>query len=400
MKVLHVIPSLSPKDGGPSFAMPLIARGLKLAGVEADIATTVGKDEPRITHDGLSVFSFPRQTERYKVSLELSRWLSARVADYDLVHIHAVFSYASYSAARVAIKRQVPYIVRPLGVLNRWGMENRRRLLKRLSFQLIERRILESAAAVHYTSKQERREAEQSGFRSNAAVIPLGIDVSAFRSLPSASRFLEKFPRARDRNVILFLSRLDPKKGLPLLLGAFAEVHRRNPPALLVIAGDGDRQFVDGLRTSAVQLGIAGDVVWTGFLAGDDKLSAMAAASMFVLPSHSENFGVALAEAMAAGLPCVLSDQIGLAEDVIEHQAGLVVPCEIAPLGAAMSRVIDDTDLRHRLSANARALAGSRYSLEGMAESLLKLYQRTLIDRAEQSRQSIALLGESGIHIK
>lgn len=383
MKVLHVIPSLSPGDGGPSFAMPLMARGLELSGVQVDVATTEGDREQRINQNGVSVFYFPRQSEFYKVSLPLSRWLSERIRDYDLVHIHALFSYSSYAAARLATKNGVPYIVRPLGVLNRWGMQNRRRLLKRLSFRLIEQRIMRSAAAIHYTSQQERLEAEETGVRNESVVIPLAVDLSGFRELPGPEPFYEKFPHARGSDIILFLSRLDPKKGLDLLLRAFATCDVRLPSSsvvgpLLVIAGDGDDQFVAGLRRLAEELGIADEVLWTGFLGGDDKLSAMAAASLFVLPSYSENFGIALAEAMAAGLPCVMSDQVGIAVDAKEYDAGLVVPCEVGPLAEAMQRLLDDPELRSRLGANARRLVDDRFSVEAMSDSLVKLYDRVL----------------------
>src|SRR5262249_34894660 len=157
------------------------------------------------------------------------------VRDYDLVHTHALFSYASSAAAHQARNKVVPYIVRPLGVLNRWGVANRRRLLKRLSLRFIERRILRDAAAIHYTSEQARREAEALGAAARGAVIPLGIDTAMFDVLPSPDLFRQHFSIAADRRIILFLSRLDRKKGLDLLLPAFAEVRRQHPAALLAI---------------------------------------------------------------------------------------------------------------------------------------------------------------------
>ena len=365
-----------------------------------DVATTEEVSEQQVDQNGGRVLYFRRQSEFYKVSFPLSGWLSRHIRDYDLVHIHALFSYSSYAAARLAAKNGVPFIVRPLGVFNRWGMQNRRRLLKQFSFRFIEQRILRNAAAIHYTSQQERVEAEEAGVRKESVVIPLGVDLSGFRELPGPETFYEKFPEARGREIILFLSRLDPKKGLDLLLRAFATDERRQGTddgrettedglrssvagglgPLLVIAGDGENQFVGDLRRLAGELGIAGEILWTGFLAGTDKLSALAAASLFVLPSYSENFGIALVEAMAAGLPCVMSDQVGIAVDVKEFDAGVVVPCEVEPLASAMQRLIDDPELRVYLSRNARRLVDDRFSLEAMTESLVKLYDQVLYD--------------------
>jgi glycosyltransferase involved in cell wall biosynthesis len=393
MKVLHVIPSLAPSDGGPSFAMPLIARGLQRAGVEIDVVTTAGDEEAALINgdltqpvkrEGVGYFYFRRQTEFYKVSRPMTRWLARHIRDYDLVHIHALFSYAAYTASNLAIKNRVPYVVRPLGVLNRWGMENRRRLLKQLSFRLIEQRILSNAAVIHYTSRQEKLEAEQSGVTTAAVVIPLGIDTSAVQNGAASAQFYKRLRIAEGREMILFLSRLDPKKGLDILLRAFAEVHSQRPASLLVVAGDGEGEFVAELKELAAELGIAEHVVWTGFLDGADKLSALAAASVFALPSYSENFGLALVEAMASGVACVVSDQVGIAHDVEEMEAGAVVPCEAAPLASALLRLLAEPELRQRFGENAQRLANERFSQQAMTSSLIKLYTNIVDQRGAE----------------
>ena len=402
-RVLHVIPSVALKDGGPSVAIPLICRGLKQKGIDIDVATTVGAEEADLLNrdlsrpldrDGVNYFCFRRQSEFYKVSLPLSNWLSQHIRDYDLVHIHALFSYSSYSAARLAAKSGVPYIVRPLGVLNRWGLQNRRRLLKRFSIRFIEKRIIQKSAALHFTSQQERVEAEETFATNQSANIPIGIDLAPYRSQASPDGFYERFPNARGRNIILFLSRLDQKKGLDLLLRAFADVMTddRHPRPLLVIAGQGADDFVSGLRRLAADLNIAGDILWAGFLEGADKLSALAAASLFALPSYSENFGIALVEAMAAGLPSVMSDQVAIAGDATEYDAGLAVPCEVEPLASALRQLLDDSELRERLGRNARRLVEDRFSLEAMSNALLSLYESVLsrqITDLDMSRVSI-----------
>jgi glycosyltransferase involved in cell wall biosynthesis len=331
-----------------------------------------------VPSNGATRFYFRRQTEFYKVSLPLARWLEENVNQFDLVHIHALFSYSSTVAARAARRQGIPYLIRPLGVLNRWGMENRRQFLKSLSFRFIEKPILRHAAAMHYTSLAEQREAEQAGATAPAAVIPLGIDTTEFQNLPGPERFLNQFPQARGKKLVLFLSRLDAKKGLDLLLPAFAEIKRRQPQAMLVLAGNGAEDFTRGLHALAARLGLKDDILWPGFLAGAEKLSALSAATVFVLPSYSENFGIALVEALAAGLPCVTTTGVAVSEDIAAAEAGLVVAPEKIALTDALVSLLADEQLRAQLGGKARRLATGHFSVSAMGVALKKLYQSIL----------------------
>ncbi len=302
----------------------------------------------------------------------------AHVRDYDLVHVHAVFSFTSNCAARQAGGHGVPYVIRPLGVLNRWGIENRRRLIKSLSFRFIEQPLLRNAAAMHYTSYAEQREAEHTGVRTRSAMIPLGIDIDQFAKLPSPELFYVRCPQAIKRKIVLFLSRIDPKKGLDLLLPAFVRVKREHSRALLVIAGSGEAGYVQSLQKEADRLGLGNDVLWPGYLGGLDKLSAFAAATVYVLPSYSENFGIALVEALAAGLPCVTTEGVAVAEEVISAEAGLVVNPETNAIAGALNRLLGDSQLQERFSRNGRHLAGERFSSGAMGQSLTHLYEQVV----------------------
>lgn len=380
MRALHVIPSLSPSQGGPSFALPAMARALAAQGVEVDVATTdddgPGKRLAGVAHgqavikEGFRVFYFPKQTEFYKVSLPLRRWLRAHVREYDVVHVHTVFSFATLAAGRAAARARVPFIVRPLGVLNRWGMENRRRWLKSLSFQLLDKPVLDKAAALHFTSEQERDEAAALGIQARPVVLPLGIDLGAFGRLPLADAFRDAFPMSRGRQVVLFLSRLDPKKNVEGLLEAFA---RLSSDVVLAVAGAGEPAYESALKQKSADLGLTGRVAWTGRIEGDLKLSAMAAASVFVLPSHSENFGIALLEAMAAGLPCVSTLGVALAA---ESEAVVKVAVDdTAALAREMARLLADAGERARLGAAVRREALDKYSMDTMGGALRALYE-------------------------
>ncbi|HSI61479.1 MAG TPA: glycosyltransferase [Candidatus Saccharimonadia bacterium] len=383
MRVLHVIPSLDKRDGGPSLALPLMARSLAMQGVSVDVATTLSVGDAQqqgitfgepVPREGFTVRYFKRQMHFYKVSMPLWTWLRDHVQDYDLVHNHALFSFAPIAGARAARKNAVPYVMRPLGLLNTWGMENRRRWIKAISFRLIERPALEHAAAIHYTSTAEQHEADRLQLNGKPHVVPLGIDLGPLQR-DSSQQFLNRFPQARGRRIVLFLSRLDPKKGVELLLKAFANVTQDDHNAILVIAGQGKPSYETGLQNLAASLQLEKDVLWTGFLDGDDKYAALAAADVFVLPSHSENFGIALVEALAAGKACIATDGVAVADDMRQGDAGLVIPCNDVPaLTAAMNQLLTDDALRSRLGGNATRLAAERFSLEASGAALAKLY--------------------------
>ena len=378
--VLHVIPSVGNLRGGPSIQVRALSRALSHTGVDTHIVTTDDNGRGQLAvalgvpliEGGVTFHYFPRQTRFYTFSWPLAAWLEKHVHEFDLVHIHALFSFAALPAAFWAHRRGVPYIVRPLGTLNRWGMHNRRPWLKQLSFRFLERRILKNAALVHYTSEQERFEAEMLQITTRSEIIPNALpdsdsadDVPAFRSLR---------PELGGRRFLLFFSRIDIKKGLDLLLPAFARVRQTYPDISLVIAGNGEADFVSRLKADAAKLGVGSDVLWTGFLAGSEKQAALADAEAFVLPSYSENFGIAVIEAMAAGTPVVVSDQVGIHREIAEAAAGLVVSCNIEELAHSMIRLLADADARRMMGRNGQRLAKEKYSPEAVTRRLIEVY--------------------------
>ncbi|MCB1227489.1 MAG: glycosyltransferase [Verrucomicrobiales bacterium] len=388
MRVLHVIPSLSPTSGGPSFALPAMVRALDPHEVSI-VAATTDDDGPgrrmegvrhgvQVSQGNWNAIYFPKQTEFYKVSLPLSAWLRLHVRDFDVVHIHALFSFASLAAGRAAAANGVPFIVRPLGVLNRWGMENRRRRVKALSFRLLELPMLRRASAMHYTSRIELDDATRFGLTCLQRVIPLGIDVAPFASLPAPTVFAHDHPETSGTRNILFFSRLDVKKGLDMLIAAFALLHPKEAGLRLIICGDGDPPFVASLKQQAVEAGVEESITWAGQVVGDQRFAAFATAQIFVLPSHSENFGIALLEAMAAGLPCISTDQVALAADAASQGAVMIAEREPEALAGAMRELIESEPRSKALGQAARRLAQEQYSLDAMGRGLHQLYQEVI----------------------
>lgn len=379
MKILHVIPSISHVHGGPSIALETMTRALVNAGVEVEVATTnddgarllaVRLGEPML-RAGVTHWFFPRQTWFYKISLPLARWLRKNVAQYDVVHIHALFSFASTAAAYAAAQARAPYVVRPLGTLNRYGMTQRRASFKAFSYRWVERRILQHAARVHYTSAQERDEAEELGSAPPCSIIPVGIDTEA----------LANIERARVHGAplrILFLARLDAKKGVDVLLDAFARLCARGCAAELTIAGDGDAVLVENLKRHAESLGVVSHVTWRGFVQGDAKRAELERADVFVLPSHSENFGIAVAEAMAAGLPVVVTPQVGIAREIVEQDAGVLVTHNSERIADAFEALAQNETRRLEMGARGKRLAQEKFSVKAMLCRMIEMYERVI----------------------
>ena len=386
MKVLHVIPSVGPLRGGPSFAVRAIAKGLSQRGIETHIATTDDNASSRLAvplgrpveEAGIVCWYFPRQTSFYQCSLPFAAWLWRHAKEYQLIHIHTVFSYCSTVAAWIARRKKIPYIIRPLGVLNRWGIQNRRPALKRFSFALVERPLLCGTALVHYTSEQERLEAAQLKFLHRSVIIPNPVEIPACSREDLRGQFRNRHAGLKGRPIILFLSRIDRKKGLDLLLQAFREIRQKYPEAALVIAGVGDAALVDELRTYAANSGVGDAVFWPGFLEGTEKLAALADADIFVLPSYSENFGIAVVEAMSMRVPVIVTDQVGIHHEISAHGAGLVVGTSAKPLIDAIERLLCDGDLRRTMGQNGAALVRSHFAMDVVMDKLVGTYGEIL----------------------
>lgn len=383
MKVLHVIPSLAAVHGGPSRALALIEQALAAQGVEVETATTDddgpgrcnGKRRGRpLQENGVLRWYFAKRLEFYKVSPGFAAWMARNVGRYDLVHIHALFSFTTPVAAWAAHRAGVPYVIRPLGTLNRYGMSRRRPWLKSLSLRFLEGPVLRRAAAVHFTSEAEAAEARQLGIPMKEAVIALGVEPVAARTAGSNSVFTEP----RGEPCVLFLSRLDAKKNIEGLLDALALLAPEFPRFRLIVAGDGAPDYVAALKRRAESLGIAQRVTWTGHVEGDAKAGAFAAADVFALPSFSENFGIAAAEALAAGLPCLLGEGVAIAKDVVEAGAGVATGPDPRSIADGLRRMIASQEGLAAMAANARDLAQERYSVQAMGARLKRLYMEIL----------------------
>ena len=403
MRVLHVIPSISPLRGGPSAAVLAMVAALRDEGVDASILTT-NDDGPGLDtslpqglwceRNGVPVLAFHRWSpplaplREFAISPAFNVWLSQHLRDYDLLHVHALFSWPSTTAMAQARRARVPYVLRSIGQLCRWSLARSPRR-KQLLLRLIERRNLEGAAALHFTTEAEREEAADLGLSTRSFVLPLGVHPpaapvgSAADGRSTATSIakppsMPQWPEAGNGTVFLFLSRLHPKKQLERLLDALALLRRRHPeaPWQLWIAGTGEPAYLKALQHQASQLALADRCRWLGFLEGEPKWQVLAAADWFVLPSASENFGIAAIEALAAGTPVILSPEVAVADAIHAAGAGLLSPSD--PVSLADQLVVALQPPSDAMVAAARSLARSAYAWPVLAKRLKHHYTSLL----------------------
>jgi glycosyltransferase involved in cell wall biosynthesis len=384
VKVLHVIPSVAPRYGGPSRAVIEMCRALEGQGVETLIATTNADGDERlrveigspVSYENVPAIFFERQwSEAYKYSRPLARWLEMHVDEFDAVHIHAVFSHACLAAAKVCRRKSIPYIVRPLGTLDPWSLRQKR-LKKSLFWHLGVRRMLNGASAIHYTTIAEQQLAEESLSLTRGVVIPLGIETDLFSGIEGTKATVDASPHV-EAPYVLVLSRLHQKKGLEVLMPAFLSLVKRPEFAKwqLVLAGDGETKYVDSLKTLVKSCGGNGNVIFTGWLDGGRRKDVLRKASLLALTSYQENFGLCAVEALACGVPVLVSPHVNLAQDIEKVGAGWVVPLENNALARTLAETFRDDKERSHRGAIGRDFVQQRYTWDAVTRALVGLYE-------------------------
>jgi glycosyltransferase involved in cell wall biosynthesis len=396
--VLHVAPSVARSYGGPTQSLVGFALAARAAGAEVEVAAPrcdaadeawLGERMPGVP---LHLFG-SAGGGGFVFSPGLGRFLRANGARFDAVHVHGLLNPVSSAAARTCIRRGWPVVIRPFGTLSRYTFQHRRGGLKRAYFRWMDGPNVRHAGGVHFTTAEERDEAGWHGIdlSTRGHVIPppwtgarasgsaSADSVSAEPAAPESSSgevSTDGNGKGGGRNA-LFLSRLHPVKNLEALLDAWPSVVRALPDATLTVAGSGEDAYAAGLRGRAHALGIAPSVRWTGFVSGDEKARLLASADLFVLPSHHENFGFAVLEALAAGLPAVVSPRVQLAEFVSEHRLGLVAETDGggAALADAVVRAMGDGALRERCRAHGADAVRAAFAPLEIGRRLAEMYR-------------------------
>ncbi|OAJ51561.1 transferase [Paraburkholderia ginsengiterrae] len=380
MKILHLLASVDPRAGGPVEGVRRSGVAMQDAGHEIEVATCDAPGEAYLSAFPFPVHAFGPTSSRYSYSERLGPWLAANAKRFDAVIVHGLWQYHGLAAWRALRRSEVPYYVYVHGMLDPWFKEAYplKHLKKWLYWPWAEYRVLRDARAVLFTTEEERTRARQSFwlYRARERIVPFGTAVPQLEAARVREAFLQSQPGLRGKRIVLFLGRVHAKKGCDLLIDAFARVAGRDRTLHLVIAGPDETGWTATLHAQAQAAGIAHRVSLPGMLQGELKWGAFHASDVFVLPSHQENFGVAVAEALGCGLPALISDKVNVWREIEADGAGLVAADTVDGTEKNLVRWLElDDAARDAMRAQATRTFNARFRIETMVNALTALLE-------------------------
>jgi glycosyltransferase involved in cell wall biosynthesis len=372
MKILQCVGDIDPALGGSVEAARQLSVALDRLGHAVELVT-LRRPQPAWLEEwpGAVHYLGPSAT-RYLYSRRVPGWIAKRAQQFDAIVIHGLWRYTSRGVWRGLRGRGVPYFVFPHGMLDPYFKHAFpwKHLQKALCWLAAERRVLRDAHAVLFTCEEERRRASRA-FRPYACrerVVGLGIARPAGDAITEKRAFLERYASLAGKRAVLFLGRIHPKKGCDLLIQAFARVAVRDPLLRLVMAGPDECGWRADLERLAARLAIANRVVWTGPLYGELKWGALRMAEVLALPSQAENFGITVVEAMACGVPVLISKEVNIWSEIESDGAGLVAAADVEGTASMLDRWLAMAEAeRDRMKANALRSFSQRFELERFA---------------------------------
>lgn len=380
MKFLHLIASVDPSGGGPIEGARRLHEALVALGHSGEFASVDSPTAPFADAFPAQVHALGPSTGRYGYSAKLLPWLLVHAGQFDAVIVNGLWQYPGLAARRALVRSTTPYFVFTHGMLDPWFKQRYplKHLKKWLYWPWGEYRVLRDATAVLFTCEEERLLARKSFwlYRSCEVVLSFGTSRPPQEAQRLASFFLSAFPELKEKRLLLFLGRIHEKKGCDLLIEAFARRCSSAANLHLVMAGPDQEGWAPSLRQMAQSLGIADRISWPGLLSGDLKWGAFYASDAFCLPSHQENFGIAVAEALGCGLPVLISNKVNIWREIDADHAGLVEADTLEGTLRLLDRWLacSPEDL-NALRTSARECFESRFRIEQVADRLARLVQ-------------------------
>jgi len=383
MRLLHLIASVDPSGGGPIEGATQLHRALAALGHSGEFVSLDAADAPWVRDFAAApLHALGPGRGRFGYSAQLQPWLARHAQEFDAVIVNGLWQYIGLAARRALAGTGTPYFVFPHGMLDPWF--KRRYPLKHLKKWLYwpwgEYRVLRDARRVLFTCEEERLLARQTFwlYRCDEAIVSFGTASPQDDPPASSQAFEAAFPALRGKRLLLFLGRIHPKKGCDLLIQAFAGACADAPDVRLVLAGPAEPAWRAQLEQQAVQLGVADRIVWAGMLQGPLKWGAFRRADAFCLPSHQENFGVAVVEALACGCPVLISDKVNIWREIEQAGAGFVAPDTAEGTRAMLARWLATPDPSWQgMRAAARECFERQFQMEQVAHRLIGVVHQT-----------------------
>ncbi len=386
MRILFVIRTLDPAWGGPVEGLRNLTAQAKRRGYEVEVACGDASTAPWLVHWDLKVHvSGGASLRRYGLSTGLDAWLAGNLSRFDAVVVHSIWMYFSYAVWKATRRTGTPYFLFIHGALDPWFKRTYplKHIKKTIYWKLVEHRVLRDAERVLFTTEEEMVLAERAFLPWVCRPVVTGYGIvrpscpGHFDKTQYIQTLTETYRLLGNRRFILFLARVQEKKGIDLLLKAFAaakNVHNLLHDTALVIAGPGEKRTFDQLGRLASSLGIARDVVWSGPLYGNNKWNAMRAAEAYVLPSHQENFGISVVEALACGLPVLVSDKVNIWREIEASRAGLVATDDVeGTTRLLMQWATRPAEEKREMAANARRCFSRHFDIEVTSDRFFRI---------------------------
>lgn len=376
MNILHIIASMDPRGGGPAQGIRQMSQFDFLLNINREVVCLDSVDSLWECASGLQIHCLGKGITKYGYQAKLIPWLKSNLVRFDAVIVNGLWQYHGFAAWSVLHNSNTPYFVYTHGMLDPWFKRNYplKHLKKWLYWPWADYRLLRDATAVLFTSEEEMLSAPESFwlYKVNARVVKYGAARPPADSNKLRDFFLHKYPELRRKRIFLFLSRIHAKKGCDILLEAFARVATTDSDVVLVLAGPDQTGLIPSLKRLAVNLNISDRVFWPGMLQGDLKWGAFYASELFVLPSHQENFGIAVAEALGCSLPVLISNKVNIWREIAADHAGLVADDTVGATETSLRRWLSfDAGARRDYASRARQVFENRYTVDQMASSLL-----------------------------
>lgn len=385
MKILIVTPYLGVAYGGTAKVVPEIALELSRLHNRVDIITTNANSKEKInvslntwvTQENYQIKYFDCWHKNdFVLSFPLIKWLNSHVSYYDIIHTNTIFSPLVTLVQLICRWQRKPYVVTPHGMLEPWALSHKA-WKKQMYYALAEKVALQKASAIQVLASSEGNCLHNMQITTPLVTAPNGIHKQEFANLPSAELFYQNFPSTRDKTLILFLGRIDPKKGLDLLAPAFARSRALFPQAHLAIAGPDNIGFTPTVQSYFAKVGCLEAVTFTGMLAGSLKYAALAAATLYIAPSYSEGFSMSVLEGMASGLPCIITTKCNFPEAGVA-QAAHIVNIDANEVANALIECLSNPQQAKEMGDRAREFIFANYTWEQSAQKLSAGYKKIL----------------------